>query len=89
MKRIQSACLEQTILFEQPDELRHYKAELDRKRIPYKVLSESVQPDGSVLLRLKKRYNQYSLGDYLDRAAEDEDRERPAEGPVHARSGAL
>lgn len=85
MKRIQSACLEQTILFEQPDELRHYKAELDRKRIPYKVLSESAQPDGSVLLRLKKRYNQYSLGDYLD----DEDRERPAEGPVHARSGAL
>lgn len=66
MKRIQSACLEQTILFELPDELRHYKSELDRKRIPYKVLSESSRPDGSVLLRLKKRYNQYSLGDYLD-----------------------
>ena len=37
-------------MFELPDELKHYKSELDRKRIPYKVLSESSQPDGSVLL---------------------------------------
>ena len=66
MKRIQSACLEQTILFELTEELKHYKSELDRKRIPYKVVSETAHPDGSVVIKLKKRYNQYGLGDYLE-----------------------
>lgn len=78
MKRIQSACLEQTIRFAAKDapaaeaarltdaEYRHYLAQLDRGRTAYKVLEEQPQEDGSVLIRIKRQYNSYDTGDYLD-----------------------
>lgn len=78
MKRIQSACLEQTIHFQLKDELgaaaaaasireevAHYKQQLERTRTQYRILEETAQPDGSVILKIKKQYNGYSLGDYL------------------------
>lgn len=78
MKRIQSACLEQTIRFELSEnlpreeaaaavkkELESYKAGMDRRRIRYRVIEESTEPDGSILLKIKKQYNSYRTGEYL------------------------
>ena len=79
MKRIQSACLEQTIRFAAKDaataaeaarlaaaEYRHYLVQLDRGRPAYKVLEEQPQKDGSLLIRIKRQYNSYDTGTYLD-----------------------
>ena len=78
MKRIQSACLEQTIRFVMKDDIpreearqmvraeyRHYLEQMDRNRTGYKVLEELPQADGSPTVRLKRQYNNYDVGDYL------------------------
>ena len=78
MKRIQSACLEQTIRFVIKDDIpreearqmvqaeyRHYLEQMDRNRTGYKVLEELPQADGSLIVRLKRQYNNYDVGDYL------------------------
>lgn len=78
MKRIQSACLEQTIRFVMKDDIpreearqmvqaeyRHYLEKMDRNRTGYKVLEELPQADGSLTVRLKRQYNNYDVGDYL------------------------
>ena len=79
MKRIQSACLEQTIRFAAKDapsaaeaarltdaEYRHYLAQLDRSHTVYKVLKEQPREDGSLQIRIKRQYNSYDTGEYLD-----------------------
>lgn len=79
MKRIKAACMEQTIHFmlkedvpktvavkEVQMELKKYKELLDRKKTKYKVVEEKQQPDGSIMLKIKKQYNEYAIGDYLD-----------------------
>lgn len=78
MKRIQAACLEQTIHFELKEDIAHseavmlvkkeaeaYKAALERKRIRYQIEGETVLPDGSIQLQIKKQYNAYPCGGYL------------------------
>ena len=78
MKRIKFACLEQTIHFELKEELNHdegvalvrqeveaYKQGLDRRHAKYRVEGEEEQPDGSVLLKIRKQYNTYPCGTYL------------------------
>lgn len=78
MKRIQSACICQTLHFmlkedAEPafaaqkiqEEVKAYKEGLVRNRTAYKILEETVQPDGSVILKLIKQYNQSPVGDYL------------------------
>ena len=79
MKRIKSACLLQTIHFQLKEdldhttavqmvreELNHYKALLERNRTKHKILEETTQPDGSVIIRIIKQYNQSPVGNYLD-----------------------
>lgn len=79
MKRIKSACLEQTIHFELSDKLPHdeavaaaekeaelYKRDLTRKGVPYRVDREETLADGTRLLVIRKQYNSYSTGAYLD-----------------------
>lgn len=79
MKRIQSACLEQTILFSASDELspelaaklvqqevESYQQSLTRKQVAYKIEEKLPQPDGSMLVKLKRQYHFYSCGSYLD-----------------------
>lgn len=75
MKRIKSACLEQTLHFyvqdatairTAKDEFEMYKKGLDRNQTAYKILSEEAQPDGSLIVKLKKQYNSYDCGSYLD-----------------------
>ena len=75
MKRIKSACLEQTILFTANDapapaqaarqEGEHYKASLTRRQTAYRIEEELPRPDGSILVKLKRQYNAYPCGDYL------------------------
>ena len=79
MKRIQSACICQTLHFILKDDVPHdeavaqvaheverYKVSLEKNHIRHKLLEETVCPDGSVLLRLIKQYNQSPVGSYLD-----------------------
>ena len=79
MKRIQSACLSQTIHFQLKEDLEHdiaveqvkreyenYKQLMERNRTRYKILEENEQPDGSIVIRIKKQVSQYKIGDWFD-----------------------
>ena len=79
MKRVKAACLLQTLHFLPKeemdrdlavkmvrDEVEHYKAQLERNRIAYKIDEETVQPDGSVIIKIIKQYNSSPVGDYLN-----------------------
>lgn len=79
MKRIQTACLSQTIHFqfrpeisqeigeeEVKNEYQKYKATLERNKTKYKIIDEQLQADGSIIVKIKKQINQYDVGDYLN-----------------------
>ena len=78
MKRIQSACLSQTIHFQLKDGIPHeaavqeaereyqqYKTGLERSRTKYRIDEEQRQPDGSIIIRIKKQYLDYDVGSYI------------------------
>ena len=79
MKRIKAACICQTLHFMLKEDLEHnwavsmvkqeverYKKGLERNRTLYKILEETEQPDGSVIIKVIKQYNTSPAGDYLD-----------------------
>lgn len=82
MKRIQEACIMQTLRFHQTDntglsvdmlykhnedELNRYKAQLDKNKNRYKIDEESRQSDGSIIVRIRKEYNgSAEVGKYFD-----------------------
>ena len=79
MKRIKAACICQTLHFmlkEDVDhdyavslvkqEVEHYKKTLERNRTRHRILEETVQPDGSIIVKIIKQYNSSPVGDYLD-----------------------
>ena len=79
MKRVKAACLLQTLHFQLKDdiehemavkaveaEVAHYKKQLEFKRVAYRIDEETVQPDGSIILRVRKQYNSSDVGNYLD-----------------------
>ena len=79
MKRIQAACIIQTLCFSNHDgettdfakkmikqEYEKYKAHLGTNGVTYKILSEQVNDDGSIVVEVKKQYNNSPLGKYLD-----------------------
>ena len=79
MKRIKSACICQTLHFLLKDDIEHnvavklnkaevenYKKSLDRNRTQYKIIEESEQSDGSIVVKVIKQYNTGPVGDYLD-----------------------
>lgn len=72
MKRVKAACIFQTLIFAQKedcgfpreqqlklnrDEVDRYKSSMDRCRTRYKITEETEQQDGSILLRVRKQYN--------------------------------
>ncbi len=72
MKRIKSACILQTLVFSQKDEIglsretilnqnrdefEKYKKTLERTRTRYQILGETEQQDGSLLIHVRKQYN--------------------------------
>lgn len=79
MKRIKAACLEQTIHFQMKDgspselarqqvrqEYESYTALMDRRGTQYKVVEEAEQPDGSLIVKIKKQNGIQPVGGYLD-----------------------
>ena len=79
MKRIQSACICQTLHFMQKDDVDHdraakwnkeeiekYKKSLERNRTQFKIIEELEQPDGSIVIKVLKQYNNSPVGNYLN-----------------------
>jgi len=78
MKRIKAACICQTVHFmlredvehqwavnKVKQDVEHYKQGLERNRIQYRIVEETTQPDGSVILKIIKQYNSVPVGEYL------------------------
>ena len=78
MKRVQAACICQTLHFFQKDEprkpvqeklaieeLEKYKQSLKRNNTKFRVLEEKKQDDGSIIIKIIKQYNNSPVGDYL------------------------
>ena len=72
MKRVQSACILQTLVFQQKDdsyfskekkialnkeEVEKYKASLEKNKTRFQIVEETEQPDGAILVRVRKQYN--------------------------------
>ncbi len=79
MKRIKAECLEQTLHFQLKEgldqksgkeqvrqEYEHYKALMDRRGTKYRILDEAEQPDGSLIIKIKRQNNLHPVGSYLD-----------------------
>ena len=65
MKRILEACLEQTIKFEPKEDYEKYKKDLERKSTKYTIIEE-IENHESITVKLKKQYNGYSCGNYMN-----------------------
>lgn len=72
VKRVKAACILQTLIFSQKDEMgyskeraiqinreeiEHYKKSLERAKTRYIVVDEAEQEDGSIIVHVKKQYN--------------------------------
>lgn len=79
MKRVTAACITQTLHFLLKEDLgrdyakkvvreevKKYKDGLDKNKTKYKILSETEQPDGSIVIEIKKQYNASPVGEYLN-----------------------
>lgn len=72
MKRITSACLEQTIRFDTyndadpKEDLKRFLEVLDRKKTRYQVVEQWEESDGTLFIKLKKQYNAYKTDGYID-----------------------
>ena len=79
MKRVKAACICQTLHFMLKEDAEHdwavqqaaqevaqYKRNLERNRTQYKILEETLQPDGSIMVKVIKQYNTSPVGNYLD-----------------------
>ena len=79
MRRIQSACICQTLHFQIKEDLNHvlavkqvkdeyenYKKMLEKGRSQYKIKEESTQPDGSIIVKVVRQYNDCPMGEYLE-----------------------
>ena len=72
MKRITSACLEQTIRFDTyndanpKDDLKRFLELMDRKNTKYQIVDQTENSDGSIIIKIKKQYNAYKTDGYID-----------------------
>ncbi len=72
MKRVKAAVILQTLVFSQKEdcglsmdairnqnraEVKRYRQTLERSRTRYQVVSQEEQEDGSIVLRVRKQYN--------------------------------
>ena len=78
MKRVKAACICQTLNFMLKDgvehdlavqqvkaDVEHYKKTLERNRTLYRIVEQTTQPDGSIVVTVIKQYNTSPVGDYL------------------------
>ena len=47
-------------------EYESYKGQMDRHKTQYKIIEEAEQPDGSLIVKIKKQNNAQPVGNYLD-----------------------
>ena len=79
MKRVKAACICQTRHFMLKEDAEHlyavkqvkeefeqYKKNLERNHTQYKIVEQTEQPDGSILVKVIKQYNAAPVGNYLD-----------------------
>ncbi len=79
MKRVKAACIQQILHFMLKEEIDHdeavrmvhdevakYKEQLQKTNTEYRILSEEVQEDGSIIIEIKKQYNTSPVGSYLN-----------------------
>jgi len=79
MKRVQAACICQTLRFLPKEgwnrsgsaalmrqEVEQYKKKPERYHILHRVVEEQEQPDGAILVKIIWRYNASPVGNYLD-----------------------
>lgn len=79
MKRVKAACICQTLHFMLKEDIGHdyavsmvkqeveqYKKGLERNHTKYKIVEQTNQPDGSIMLKVIKQYNSSPVGDYLN-----------------------
>lgn len=79
MKRVKAACITQTLHFLLKEDVGHdyavklvseevkkYKEQLNKSMTKYRILSEEIQDDGSIVIEIKKQYNTSPVGHYLD-----------------------
>lgn len=79
MKRVQAACICQTLHFLLKEgighddavamvrrEVEHYRRRLEENRIKYKIVEEQEQPDGSIVIKVIRQYNSMPVGEYLN-----------------------
>jgi hypothetical protein len=66
VKRVLSACLEQTFKFETEEESKIYIDRLSRKDVKCKVVDRRVEPDKTVTVKIIRDYNGHPLGDYMN-----------------------
>ena len=79
MKRVKAACICQTLHFKLKEDAAHdwavkqtaqeveqYKKTLVRSRTQHKIVEQTVQPDGSIIVKVMKQYNSSPVGDYLN-----------------------
>ena len=72
MKRVQAACILQTLVFMQKEdcglsknsiieanrrEFDSYKQKMEKARTRYQIVSQEEQDDGSLVVRVRKQYN--------------------------------
>ena len=79
MKRVIAACLYQTLHFQLKEdyphdaavrlvktEVKNYRAGLERKKAMYRIDSEMEQPDGSIILKVRKQNLSTPVGEYMN-----------------------
>lgn len=79
MKRVKAACITQTLHFLLKEDVEHdyavklvqeevekYKRHMEKSGTKFRILSEAVQDDGSILMEIKKQYNMSPVGEYLN-----------------------
>lgn len=47
-------------------EYESYKMQMDRHQTRYKIVEEAEQPDGFLIIKIKRQNNTQPVGDYLD-----------------------
>lgn len=82
MKRVQSGCILQTLVFMQKDdcgfgketmlrcnreEVEKYKSDLEKHRTRYQIVSVEERDDASIVVRVRKHLNDKTdVGEYFD-----------------------
>lgn len=71
MKRILSACIEQTLIFDytnDSDPIKDLELYLSKMALAekFQIVEKTVMPDGTIILKIKKGYNNYSTEGYID-----------------------